>query len=136
MEVRFVHLEGTLIPFGNIGQHYEGKLVGNMPLTEEMGPNFHPINNDDRLLGFKCYLTKCGVRYFVQNNQKFYRLGDLLSVRTIVDAMEWSGDTCNFVYFWSILCNHAYSLAQSRNKRMTEKEMSRQIKMWKGGTLG
>ena len=136
VEVRYVHLEGTLIPFGNVGQHCDGKLVGTLPLSKEMQDKFHPINHEDRLHGYKCYLTKYHVRYFVQEDQKFYRLGDLLSLRTIIDAMEWSGETCNFVYFWSILCNHACCLAQARKKRKTDLEMSERIKLWKQGTVG
>ena len=115
VEVRFSHLEGTLLPFGNVGHHCEGKAIGTIPLGVEMDGH-QPINQDDRLMGYTCYLTKSNMRYFVHEKQKYYRLGDLLSLRNIVDAMAFCGETCNFVYYWAILCKHMNALQLFRKK--------------------
>ena len=128
VEVSFCHLEGTLIPFGNVGQHCDGKLIGTVPLPSEMAHKFQPINHDRHLQGYCCYLTNYNVRYFVKEKQKYYRIGDLLSIRTIVDVMHCSAETCNYVFFWAILCTHASAQARSRKTKRTIIERSKTIK--------
>ena len=45
LEVRFYHLEGTLIPFGNVDQHCDGKALDIVPLTLEMGPELPVVSS-------------------------------------------------------------------------------------------
>ena len=72
IEVRLCHLEGTLIPFGNVDHHCDGKALGTVPLTLKMGPEFQSINLDYCLLGCTCYFTRSQIQYFVKSGQKYF----------------------------------------------------------------
>ena len=125
--VRFVHLEGTLLPFRKIGSHCPGKVVRTVPLQKEM-PGFQPVDCDDRLAGHLCYITNGKVRYFVSEGQKYYRLGDLLNLKTMVHAVLLCRTTANFVYYWSILCQHIHSLKELRQRRVRKNLLTKRCK--------
>ena len=98
-----------------------------MPL-EMIG--YQEINGDKSAQGLLCYLeTASTVRYFVQGSQRYYRLGDLLCLKAIVNVFRYSGDTTNFLFFWSSLCRHSHVLLTNKMKSRRKKK----VRKTKGG---
>ena len=51
-----------------------------------------------------------------------------MCLRTIIDVIEWSGSTCNFVYRWAVLCQHVYTLRLSRSKKKRNRHVENKIR--------
>ena len=83
-------------------------------------------NCDASSKDFDCFLETNSGRYFLRNNQKYYKVGDLLTMRQIVNAFQFSGHTSNFVYFWSCCCKHTHKL--EREKKRVEREREKEDK--------
>ena len=82
------------------------------------------INGNKSAQGLLGYLkTASTVRYFVQSSQRYYRLGDLLCLKSIVNVFGYSGDTANFLFFWSSLCRHFHVLLTHNMKSRRKKKV-------------
>lgn len=111
--IRYSYPEGTLIPFG-IGMEPRKTDVslGTLPLSADtlvpLSFNRHEydyIINDFDLFGYEYIVDReSGVRSFVKDGQRYYRVGDWLSLREIISGLQLAGDTCNAAAIWNYAC--------------------------------
>ena len=97
--VDFGHLCNTLIPT-------KEKVI------QPAGKRFEKVRwGQDEQDRMDCFVESSGVRCFWKDGQTYYRIGDLLSMRVIVNCIAESGSTANFLYYWLWCCMHSHEKA-------------------------
>jgi len=136
--IQYSYLEGTLIPFG-IGMEHRATdvVLGTLPLpiNTKVPRSFNThrydvIVDDCKLFGYEYIVDNVtGVRSFVKDDQRYYRLGDWLSLRQIINGLQLAGDTSNAAAIWNYAClasikKISLDIEREKEKRMWARDKS------------
>ena len=119
VRVFFSCLEDVLIPFDEKERTKPKDFVGIVPLSMKIKTGrYRPVNDNKNLHGFEYCIDTYGARYFKRNEQKYYLLGDYLTVESILSALVHSGRTNHFVHSWSYNCQLKHNIMKQVGSRI------------------